>query len=316
MARHSQSMEYKNPHIPEDINTSKEHPLKDFSILLIGSIVLVLIITFLLSFGGGWLAGKIPFNAETKIAGFYDINEDTDDSNAPELTAYLQNLTDKISAAQNLPEEMKITAHYLDDDTVNAFATIGGHIFMYRGLLEKLPNENTLVTLLGHEIAHVKYRHPIKSLGSGIIVSIGLAMVSGGSDAGVMGETGMLTVLKFGRDMEQQSDEEAAQTLQALYGHLNGGAALFEIFRNMREEMDADEPYAMFSSHPLDEDRIDNFSKIAQDNGWDETGSLTPLPGFFEYALAGEVEKEDMRYCAQDQNYQKKGKACLHLYSY
>lgn len=303
-------MEYKNPNIPEDINTSKEHPLKDFSILLIASIALVVIITFLLSFGGGWLAGKIPFSAETKIAGFYDINEDTDDTQAPKLTAYLQSLTDKISEVQNLPEEMKITAHYLDDDTVNAFATIGGHIFMYRGLLEKLPNENTLVTLLSHEIAHVKYRHPIKSLGSGIIVSIGLAMITGGSDSGVMGETGMLTALKFGREMEQQSDEEAAETLYALYGHLNGGTQLFEIFRNMREEMDIGEPYEMFSSHPLDEDRIDNFSIVAVNNGWDELGSVTPLPDFYQLALINSVEESSIRSCGQEGNTRKRRKIC------
>jgi predicted Zn-dependent protease len=278
-------MEYKNPHIPENINTSKEHPLKDFSILLIGSIVLLLIGTVTLAFGGGWLASKIPFSAEIKIANMYDLSDDTDDDSAPELTAYLQSLTDKISEAQKLPDGMKVTAHYLDDNTVNAFATIGGHIFMYRGLLEKLPNENTLVTLLSHEIAHVKYRHPIKSLGSGIIVSIGIAALTGGTDSNIMGETGMLTVLKFGRDMEQQSDEAAAQTLYALYGHLNGGAELFEIFHNMREEMGAGESYEMFSTHPLDEDRIENFSTIAKIEGWEEIGELTPLPDFYRSAL-------------------------------
>ncbi len=299
-------MEYKNPHIPENINTSKEHPLKDFSILLVGSIALVVIITLVLGIGGGWLAGKLPFSVETKIAGFYDLSDDVDDESAPELTAYLQTLTNKISQAQNLPEDMKITAHYLDNDTVNAFATIGGHIFIYRGLLEKLPDENTLVTLLAHEIAHVKHRHPIKSLGSGIIVSLGMATITGGAD--VMGEMGMLTVLKFGREMEQQSDKEAAHTLQALYGHLNGGAALFEIFHEMREEAGMDEDYEMFSTHPLDEDRINNFSKVAQDKGWDEIGSLTPLPDFFDAALAAdEVESQQ---CAPEQNDQKKRKIC------
>lgn len=295
-------MEYKNPYIPEDINTSKEHPLKDFSILLIASVVLIVIITFLLSFGGGWLAGKIPFSVETEIAGFYD--EDTDDNETSELTAYLQALTDKISAAQNLPEEMKITVHYLDDDTVNAFATIGGHIFVYRGLLEKLPNENTLVTLLGHEIAHVKYRHPIKSLGSGIIVGIGLAIITGGSDAGVMGETGMLTVLKFGREMEQQSDEEAAYSLYALYGHVNGGAQLFEIFRDLQEEMDASEPYEMFSTHPHNEDRIKHFSIVAENNNWDEAGSVTLFPDFY-YAALSEEDADSESNCEQAEKKKK-----------
>lgn len=278
-------MNYENPHIPEGINTSKEHPLKEFAILLVGSVVLIVTLSIVLGVSAGWLAGQIPFGTENKIAAIYDIDEDVDDKNAPELTQYLQSLTDKISRAQDLPEDMKITAHYINSDTVNAFATLGGHIFIFRGLLEKLPNENTLVTLLGHEIAHVKFRHPIKSLGRGIVVSIAISAITGNTDTKILGDTGLLTVLKFGRDMEQQSDEEAMNTLHALYGHLNGGAELFNIFHDMRKEMDIAEPAEMFSTHPLDKKRIANFKQVANNKGWQETGELTPLPSFFQAAL-------------------------------
>lgn len=282
-------MNYENPHIPEGINVSEDHPLKNFFILLIGSLVLVVVLTIVLGISGGWLAGKIPFNAENKIAAMYDVNEDVDDASAPELTQYLQDLTDKISKAQNLPEDMKITAHYINSDTVNAFATLGGHIFIFRGLLEKLPNENTLVTLLGHEIAHVKYRHPIKSLGSGILVGIAISTITGSTNSDILGSAGLLSSLKFGRDMEQQSDEEAMITLHAFYGHLNGGAELFKIFQTMREQMDINEPAEMFSTHPHDENRIEHFSQVAKDKGWQEVGVLTPLPDFFQHALKPEI---------------------------
>ena len=285
-------MQYENPHIPEGINTSKEHPLKDFMLLLVGTIALVLVAAAVLGVGGGWLASKIPFSVEARVAAYYDDEMAEEDSGYAEITTYLQALTDKISAAQNLPAEMEITAHYLDDDTVNAFATLGGHIFIYRGLLEMMPDENTLVTLLGHEIAHVKYRHPIKSLGGGMLVGVALSAITG-NDAGVMGDAGMLTVLKFGREMEQKSDEEAAATLQALYGHLNGGAALFEVFQEMRDGAESAETSVIFSTHPLDADRIANFTTVALRNGWDVSGELTPLPDFFDTALEGEYDSAD-----------------------
>ncbi len=278
-------MKYENPKIPEHINTSREHLLKEFSTLLIASIVFVVLASLLLGFGGSWLAGKIPFSAENKIAGMYDISQHTDNKTHTEIAQYLQTLADKISKAQNLPSEMKITAHYMDNDTVNAFATLGGNLFIYRGLLEKLPSENSLVTLLGHEIAHVKYRHPIKSLGRGIAVSIAMTTVMRSTNSQILGDAGMLTVLKFSRDMEKQSDEEAMHTLQSLYGHLNGGAKLFEIFHEMREKMDSDEPAEFFSTHPLDENRINDFSTIAKQKGWKENGELTPLPDFFKKSL-------------------------------
>lgn len=123
-------MDYQNPQIPEGINTSEEHPLKEFSILLIGSIALMLGLSIIFSVGGGWLASQIPFSAEQRIANMYDVDEDVDDENSVELVEYLQSLTNQISKAQNLPDNMKITAHYIDSDIVNAFATIGGHIFI------------------------------------------------------------------------------------------------------------------------------------------------------------------------------------------
>jgi len=278
-------MKYENPKIPEHINTSRENPLKEFSTLLISAVVFVIVASLVLGFGGGWLAGKIPFSAENKIASMYDITQHTDSKDHPKITQYLQTLADKISVAQKLSPEMKITAHYMDNDTVNAFATLGGNLFIYRGLLEKLPSENSLVTLLGHEIAHVKYRHPIKSLGRGVAASIVMTTVMGSTDSQVLGDAGMLTVLKFSRDMETQADEEAMRTLQTIYGHLNGGARLFEIFHEMRAKMDSAEPMEFFSTHPLDEKRIENFSIVAKKMGWKETGELTPLPDFFKKSL-------------------------------
>jgi len=140
-------MEYQNPQLPEN-NVSKEHPLKDFSTLLIGSLILVVILSIALSLTGSWLAGFIPYSAEKKVSTLYDVSVHSDNKDFPEIAGYLQSLADKISKIQNLPEEMKITVHYMNTPTMNAFATIGGNVFMYRGLLEKLPNENTLVTLL------------------------------------------------------------------------------------------------------------------------------------------------------------------------
>ncbi len=278
-------MQYKNPQIPEEINTSKEHPLKEFSLLLIGSIVFFVIVSLVLSFGGSWLAGLIPYSAEKKVAGLYDVSVHANNKDHQQITEYLQQLADKISKTQKLPEEMKINIHYMHSDTMNAFATLGGNVFMFKGLLEKLPNENTLVTLLGHEIAHVKYRHPIKSLGGGIAVSIAMTTLGRSADSQILGDTGLLSTLHFSRKMEQQSDVEAMNTLQALYGHLNGGAELFRIFHNERAAMDSKEPAEFFSTHPQDEKRIQSFSTMAKEKGWAEIGILTPLPDFYRNAF-------------------------------
>lgn len=286
-------MDYQNPKLPEN-NVSKEHPLKEFSTLLIGTLVLVIVISIGLTVAGSWLAGLIPYTAEKKVASLYDVTPHSDNDKFPEIAAYLQQLADKISVAQNLPPEMKITVHYMDSPTLNAFATLGGNVFMFRGLLEKLPNENTLVTLLGHEIAHIKYRHPIRSFGGGVSVAIAMTMIGSSADTSLLGDAGLLSTLQFSRKMESQSDLEAMNNLHAIYGHLNGGAQLFEIFREARGQFSGSETEqakdnktdkisGFFSTHPQDETRIKSFSATAQEKGWTETGELTPLPDFFSF---------------------------------
>jgi len=278
-------MKYENPQIPEHINTTKENPLKEFSTLLIGAIALVVVVSLLLNVGGSWLAGKIPYKAEAKVAGLYDVSKHSDNDRFPEMAEYLQSLADKISKVQNLPEDVKITVHYMDSNTMNAFATLGGNVFMFKGLLNKLPNENTLVTLLGHEIAHVKYRHPIRSFGGGVAVAIAMTTLGRSADTQTLGDAGLLSTLHFSREMEHQSDIEAMHTLHEIYGHLNGGAQLFQIFNQERTKMDSGEPIEFFSTHPLDAKRIQNFSTIAREKGWSETGELTPLPDFYKEAF-------------------------------
>lgn len=274
-------MDYENPKLPEN-NVSQEHPLKEFSTLIIGTLVLVVVVAVTLRFFGGTLAGFIPFSAEKKVASLYDVSVHSDNDKFPEIAAYLQSLADKISKAQNLPEDMKITVHYMDSPTMNAFATIGGNVFMFRGLLEKLPNENALVTLLGHEIAHVKYRHPIRSFGGGIAVAIAMTAIGSSADTTILGDAGLLSTLKFNRNMETQCDLEAMHNLNHLYGHINGGAELFRIFHKARGG-EGNEPIEFFSTHPQDAKRIQSFSENAQKNGWAETGALTPLPDFFRF---------------------------------
>jgi len=275
-------MKYQNPKLPEN-NVSKEHPLKEFSTLLIGSLILVIVLSIVLSISGSWLAGFIPYSAEKKVAGIYDVSTHSDNERYPKIAAYLQQLADKISKAQNLPNDMKITVHYMDSPTMNAFATLGGNVFMFRGLLEKLPNENTLVTLLGHEIAHVKYRHPIRSFGGGVAVAIAMTTIGSSADNGLLGDAGLLSTLQFSRKMESQSDLEAMHNLHSIYGHINGGAELFRIFNKARGGKESEQPIEFFSTHPQDEKRINSFTETAKKNGWSETGELTPLPDFFKF---------------------------------
>ena len=238
-----------------------------------------------LGFAAHLLAPFIPFSAEQKIANLFSGQIKTQPE-APAniaVTRYLQSMAKRLAVAQSLPDEMKITVHYINDETVNAFATLGGHVFLFRGLLQRTPNENALAMVMAHEIAHIKYRHPIKSLGRGVITGTAIAVVSStvGGDivSDVLGEAGLLTALKFSREQEQQSDETALNTLAKVYGHVEGANTLFDVLEQVHE---ADSlPPEFFSSHPHTGNRIENITAMANKYNWSTTGVITPLPSQF-----------------------------------
>jgi predicted Zn-dependent protease len=224
-----------------------------------------------------WTADIIPFEFEKALSRPF---AEQLKSEPDEVDRYLQQLADSISPYMDLPQDVEIHVHYVNEDTVNAMATLGGHVMIYRGLLERLPNENTLVMLLGHEIGHIKRRHPVRALGKGIVISLVMSAIMGQSSdaaASIITDTSALTMLSFSRDQEQTSDEEGIKVLNAFYGHVQGATELFEILRQAQQHEGIDIPQ-LLSSHPDTEDRIRQLNRIAETQGWILQGTSKPIP--------------------------------------
>lgn len=262
-----------NPKIPEGINTSDEHPLREFAWLLGGVIGLALLIVVVLTLLAQTLTRYIPFEYEVALLSRF---ESTQPTTSP-IQTYLQSLADRIAEAQELPEDMVITVHYVDTDEVNAFATLGGHIVIFRGLLEKMPSENALAMVIAHEIAHIKHRDPIVALGRAVTIGVALAALAGvasDSAARIIGNTGIMTSLTFNRGQERAADDVALASLVATYGHAGDAGALFEILRT--DENGVVVPEFMLT-HPHTQSRIARIDDAIADNGW-QIGEVDPMP--------------------------------------
>jgi predicted Zn-dependent protease len=107
--------------------------------------------------------------------------------NNPNANRYV-NLVGKVLSMQTGRNELIFTFGILDTNSVNAFATPGGYIFITRGALRQMRNEAELAAVLGHEIAHVLQRHMVKELNlhakTGSSLS-GLVELIGGATASV-----------------------------------------------------------------------------------------------------------------------------------
>lgn len=243
-----------------------------------------------LSFAADALTQHIPFEVEQRLVNKID-TDDGDafadsivDSTKP-LPVYLQTLADDLSQKMNLPAEMKINVSVVKSDVVNAFATLGGNVVFFSGLLDTMPNENTLGMVMAHEIAHIKLRHPLRALGRGVVVGLAVATVAGSSANGIVDEliggTGLLTALSFTRDQESAADKLAVAALVARYGHAEGSTELFKLLD--KEHADANGGSKMkvpefFATHPLGKNRIEAIGYQLQENNWAAKGDIREIP--------------------------------------
>ncbi|USR91176.1 M48 family metallopeptidase [Phormidium yuhuli AB48] len=65
-----------------------------------------------------------------------------------------------VSSRANLP----FTFQVVEDDNINAFATLGGFVYVNTGLIRRADNEAELAGVVAHEIAHVTERHVLARL--------------------------------------------------------------------------------------------------------------------------------------------------------
>ncbi len=272
-------MKYENPIIPEGINTPRRRSLPRLACLLAVIGVLFLVALLLLRQVAEWMAPQIPFAWEKRLMDGHP--PVSDDRRHPHLLSYLQWLARRLAEAGGLPEEITVTVHYRDEPTVNAVAGLGGHITIYRGLLERAGSENALALVMAHEIAHIERRHPLKNLGSRAMLGVVLAAVGGATGDSLaewlLGRLGAVAELGFSREQERQADAAALAAVYSLYGHLSGA---FDLFESLLREKDSLPEF--MQTHPAMERRLEDLRDLAREQGWSDEGPVLMLPRFTE----------------------------------
>lgn len=264
-------MRIENPPVPEGINVSGQHPLRDFFVQGTLAVGVFAVCLLLLGALAGLLAPHVPFAWEQRAAARFWPQVPA----SPEEAA-LNELAARVAHAMGLPADMPIVIHYWPDDcTINAAATLGGHIVVYRGLLRQMESEDELAALLAHEIAHVQHRDVARGFLRGIAAALLLAGVD--SVSPVFSGIGTAATQSFSREQESLADAAAARATAALYGHTGGALALFS---RLQEHL----PHGLMDgleltrSHPDFPRRIETVRAQSRQLGAPETGTLTPLP--------------------------------------
>lgn len=267
-------MKRSNPIIPEGTNAQPgaRNEASEFLKLVLALGLFVALAGFLIFNAGRLLGGFIPFSWEQELVS-EEIYSNFGKEGDAAVTARLQELADRITATRPLPQGMTITLHYVDTARVNAFAGLGGHIYVFRGLLEQLKSENAVAALLGHEIGHVVERHVARNLSGALLVQISFMAVFGNSGelSALSGEVMRLEMLAFSRGMERQADSFALTSQEQLYGHFGGYLELFTVLGRAGKK-EGEEGMSFLQSHPQSESRAEEARRLAREKGMNVSG--------------------------------------------
>lgn len=182
----------------------------------------------------------------------------------PVVRQYVGDIGDQILAAMG-PQPFEYRFYVVDDESINAFAIPGGHIFVHTGVILKARNVSELAGVIGHEIGHVALRHIARNYNKYKAGQLGhqAAVLAGGVFGGQAGATaadlaGGLAIMSilnsFGREAEREADDFAVDTLPRAGYDPHGLPTFFETL--IREG--GSRPPEFLSSHPATENRLED----------------------------------------------------------
>lgn len=184
----------------------------------------------------------------------------------PQVVNYVTGVANKVIAfGKQARPEVQWQVHVIDDpNTVNAFATPGGYLYVYSGLLLAADNEAELAGVMAHETGHVVARHSARQL----VATYGLQAVTnlalgknaalGWQIAANLAQQG--TLLAHSRADETEADEYGV-AYSARAGYDPHGLETF--FQKLQsKEGNLPKVLSYLSDHPATSDRIAHVNQL------------------------------------------------------
>lgn len=180
----------------------------------------------------------------------------------PEVARYITLLGDSIARVSD-DRNLRWTFNVVNQDDINAFAVPGGHIYVYRGLIERTANMSELAGVLGHEIAHVTRRHSMQQMRDAQRTNVGVTLgciiapqvCNSGVGSAAINLGGGAVFAKFSRDDEAEADRDGVTYVTRAGIDPRGMPSMFRTLIAERKS----NPGAVdnfFASHPVEESRV------------------------------------------------------------
>ncbi len=174
------------------------------------------------------------------------------------VTDYVNQIGRRLVAQSDRPN-LPFTFQVVDNDQVNAFATMGGFVYVNTGLLKTADNEGQLASVMGHEIGHITGKHSLKQMRQSAI-NQGLLTATGLSKS---------TAVQLGVELALNRPHSRADEFDAdrrgLANFTRAGYAQVEMVNFMQKLLkNSSSTPAFLNTHPNTADRINELNRQIQ----------------------------------------------------
>ena len=215
---------------------------------------------------------EIGQQASKEVAALFGVYRD------PKVARYVMEVGNRVLATSHLrrpgiDEQIRktpVTFGVLDSPVINAMALPGGYIYVTRGMLAHLNNEDQLAAVLAHEIGHVAARHAARQawqqqIGQGLLLGGALLGQGLGLPAqdllNLGGMAAQLIFLRYSRDDELEADKLGAEYSSAAGYDPREAIALFQTLDRIQEKEGQGMP-SFLATHPNPGDRIQRIREL------------------------------------------------------
>jgi len=255
------------PKLPaKNNNVSHQHPFRELMLLLAAFLLFLLFCYWLLGLFVDYAADKLSPKLEQQLFSRFVISAKA----SPEQQK-LQQLVEQLQPCAVTAYPVQV--HYINDPMINAAVLPGGTMLVYQGLLNNIDTENGLMFVLAHELAHLKNRDHLRSMGRGLVMAALTYSMTGSNQLSQLFTPAVdLGMAQHSQQRERAADATALDILHCYYGHV-GGADNF--FRSMLKNQKLSALPGWFDSHPQLTERLQQLNVLVQQKSYPQLPPVT-----------------------------------------
>jgi len=167
-----------------------------------------------------------------------------------EINDYVNQIGQRLVKNSDRPD-IPYTFQVVNDKGINAFATMGGFVYVNAGLMTLADNEAQLASVIAHEIGHITSRHAVEQMRETALTG-GIATAAGLDRNRAVGIGVDLALRRPGsRQDELEADQEGLEMIRRA-GYAESGMVAF--MEKLLKKGGSIPPF--LSTHPATSDRI------------------------------------------------------------